>query len=263
MKGIGKESGGLYHLPATLQCEETKGKSVVMMTQSSNADQLLWHSRLGHPSMKVMKHLFMDRHLSVSSDCSKCSICPLAKQTRLPFPLSMSRALGVFDLIHLDVWGPYKTPTHNDFRFFLTIVDDHSRVCWVYLLRLKSEVFPILRSFLMLIRTQFNKHVKRLRTDNGSEFFSTECCDLLKALGVIPESSCPYTPQQNGVVKRKHRHILEVARAVRFQANLPIRFWGECVLSAAYLINRLPTPVLKGKSPYEHVMTLSSVQYFF
>lgn len=80
----------------------------------SDSDQILWHNRLGHPSIKVLQHMFIDKHFS-----------------DVPFPLSISRAQVVFDLIHLDVWGPYKVPTHNGYRFFLTIVDDYSRMCWL------------------------------------------------------------------------------------------------------------------------------------
>lgn len=102
-----------------------------------------------------------------------------------------------------------------------------------------------------MIRTQFASTVKIFRSDNGSEFFNNDCKIMFESTWTIHQSSCPHTPQQNGVVERKHRHILEVARVLRFQGSIPIRFWGECVLTAVYLINKLPTPMLKGKSPYE------------
>jgi len=90
-----------------------------------------------------------------------------------------------------------------------------------------------------------------IRTNNGAEFFSKECTNFLLQSGIGHQSSCPHTPQQNRVVERRHRHILEVARALRFQGHLPLHFWGDCVLTAIYLINRLPSTVLAGKSPYE------------
>lgn len=122
---------------------------------------MLWHMRMGHPSFKVLRQLF-----SVNKDAdmlvhNSCSVCPLAKQTRIPFPTSVSRASSPFDLIHLDAWGPYRYPTHNRFRFFLTIVDDNSRMVWLFLLKFKSDVFGILKSFFALVENQFSRQIKK------------------------------------------------------------------------------------------------------
>ncbi|XP_026445322.1 uncharacterized protein LOC113345883 [Papaver somniferum] len=96
---------------------------------------------------------------------------------------------------------------------------------------------------------KFDKEIKNVRSDNGTEFNTLR--GYFKTNAIIFETSCIGTPQQNGRVERKHQHIMNVARAVRFQANLPIQFSGECALTAAYLINRTPTPLLNNKSPYE------------
>lgn len=80
---------------------------------------------------------------------------------------------------------------------------------------------------------------------------NTQCTELFVALGIIHQKSCAYTPQQNEITERKHRHILEVTKALRFQAGIPIKYWGLCVKDVVYLINRLPSHVLKNKTPYE------------
>ena len=91
-----------------------------------------------------------------------------------------------------------------------------------------------------------------IRSNNALELSkSYEVLEFFANTGITHQTSCVQTPQQNGVVERKHKHLLEVSRALLFQSSLPIKYWGECVLTATYLINRMPTKLLKGKTPYE------------
>ncbi|GKC15714.1 putative RNA-directed DNA polymerase [Tanacetum coccineum] len=92
-----------------------------------------------------------------------------------------------------------------------------------------------------MIEVQFDKQIKRVRCDNGGEFTSNDMLEFYNEKGILLETTCPHTPQQNGVVERKHRHLLETARALRIGANLSKRFWGECILTEAHVINRLPS----------------------
>nr|KYP44849.1 Copia protein [Cajanus cajan] len=102
-----------------------------------------------------------------------------------------------------------------------------------------------------MVQTQLNSMVKRVQTDIGIEFVSTHLHSFFENRGIIQQLSCTYTPQQNGRVERHHRHILNVARALRFNGHFPIDLCGECILLAAHLVNQTPTKFLNGKCPYE------------
>ena len=102
-----------------------------------------------------------------------------------------------------------------------------------------------------MIKTQFQTTIQIFRTDNGREYFNNILNRYLSSEGIIHQSSCPNTPQQNGVSERKNRHLLDVARALMYTTNVPYHFWGEAVLTAAYLINRMPSRVLEFQTPCE------------
>ncbi|KAI3830073.1 hypothetical protein L1987_04206 [Smallanthus sonchifolius] len=211
----------------------------------------LWHTRLGHPSNQVLNVLQQSLGITFPKESIPCDVCHKAKQSRIPFPLSEHKTKSVGELVHLDLWGPYKIASREGYKYFLTIVDDYSRAVWVYLLKNKDEVFCSFQSFFNLIQNQFEKTIKMCRTDNGTEFINNQMIGFLNSKGILHQTSCTYTPQQNGIVERKHRHLLNVARALLFQGGIPISFWSDCVLTAVYLINRTPSSVLSGKSPYE------------
>jgi len=210
--------------------------------------ETLWYFRLRHVSNKcidVIKNKFP------FVKCSKffvCDVCHFAKQTRLHFPLSTSKSKKCFDLIHVDLWGPYSIPSIHGHKYFFTIVDDYSRYTWIFLLKQKFEVVKILENFVNFVQTQFETTIKTIRSDNETEFFMT---NFFANKGIIYQTSCVNTPQQNSIVERKHGHILNVARALMIQSHLPKIYWSYSVIHVAHIINMLPTPVLNDFSPHE------------
>ena len=138
------------------------------------------------------------------------------------------------------------------------------RFVWTFLLTQKSEVPTVMSQFFSTILTQFSKKIKMMRSDNAPEFNLTS---LLSTYGTISQHSCVETPQQNARVERKHQHLLNVARSLLFQSHLPMEFWGECILTASFLINRLPSYVLPNKlTPFQLLFnkppTYSSLKVF-
>jgi hypothetical protein len=210
-------------------------------------DSDTWHARLGHPTNKVLQTI-TNKFPNVKSvfDFS-CDTFHLGKQSRLPFPNNNHKTKSVFSLLHIDIWGPLHIDCIYSHKYFLTIVDDHSHHTWVHLMKAKSETRGLLRNFIAYVQTQFNTFVKAIWSDNGLEF---NMYDFYAEHGILHQISCVETPQQNSVVERKHRHILNVARCILFNSNIPRSYWFYAISHAIQLINHLLSPSLGNLSPY-------------
>lgn len=234
--GIARCSDGLYVLDS-----HNVGVNIVVPSNTVCKNNL-WHIRFGHlfaNRLSVMK----DKHCYIQyKNFDDCAVCHMAKQKKLPFPNSFSHADRSFDLIHVDIWGPCSYSSLDGDRYFLTIVDDCTRFTWIYLMKNKAETRVHLVNFVAYIKTQFSKTIKIIRSDNGPEF---NMINFFNTEGIVHQTSCVETPEQNGIVERKHQHILNVTRALIFQANIPMSFWNYAVIYAVFLINHIPTPISK------------------
>ena len=186
-----------------------------------------------------------------------CDICEYAKHTRgVSFPISNKRSSSPFFLIHNDIWGPSTIPNISGSRWFVTFIDDCTRVSWIYLLKNKSDVSHIFPVFFTMVQNQFGTKIKKICSDNASDYFNQILSQWFQKEGIIHESSCINIPQQNGVAKRKNRHLLECTRALLFQQNVPKSYQGEVVLTSTYVKNRIPSRVLGRKSPLKTLSQL-------
>ncbi|KAK9119163.1 hypothetical protein Scep_017256 [Stephania cephalantha] len=215
----------------------------------------LWHKRLGHFNHKAVMTLQKKNMVQgfpyLELDIRDCIACQQGKQTRLPFKQATWRATEKLKLIHTDVFGPYNTPSLNGSKYFLIFIDDYSRMCWIYFLRFKAEVAGVFWKFKQWIETQSGHKIQVLRSDNGKEYTSNQFNLFCEEAGIEHQLIAPYTPQQNGVSEKKNRTIMEMARCLMCEKNLPSEYWAEASHTAVFLLNRLPIKAVVGRTPYE------------
>ncbi|KAL8108292.1 hypothetical protein AgCh_024661 [Apium graveolens] len=248
---LGRLNSGLYTADSLQSSSCISSLSAAFTSCSSAIDQAkLWHTRMGHLLFSQLKIIQPDCDIKSCKDHIICSIFPLARQCRLPFSHSSIKTSVVLELLHIDVWGPYKVKTHSNCNQFLTIVDDYSRYTWVHLLQHKSDVPAVFANFVAYAEKQFNGKVLCVRSDNALELTEGTLKAFYLQKGIINQTTCSYTPQQNGVVEHKHRHLLETARALFFQSKVPEKYWGECIICVAYLINMMPLQSIGNLTPY-------------
>jgi hypothetical protein len=206
---------------------------------------------LGHPAFRICFNVLSIFNLPVSSNNQllTCSACHMSKSKQLHFSLSSTRVNHPLELIYTDVWGPAPMFSTNGNKFYVSFLDAYSRYTWLFPISHKSDVCSIFLQFQKYVERFFNSKIKIIQSDWGGEYRSLN--KILTNLGISHRLSCPHTHQQNGAVERKHRHIVETGLALLSHAHVPFEYWEQAFQTACYLINRMPTPLLKNSSSYE------------
>jgi len=241
--GKGVTKGDLYMLEELTSVPDYSCSFTSASLLNKNA---LWHARVGHPHVKAL-NLMVPGVVFENKDCEACI---LGKHCRTVFQKSTTVYDNCFDLIHSDVWTA-PCLSRDSYKYFVTFIDEKSKYTWLTLIQTKDRVLDAFRNFQTYVTNHYHAKFKILRSDNGGEYTSNAFKQHLSQYGILHQTSCPYTPQQNGVAERKNRHLMEVARSMMFHTSVPKRFWSDAVISACYLINRIPTKILEDQSPYE------------
>ncbi|MCO5571578.1 hypothetical protein L7F22_025322 [Adiantum nelumboides] len=189
---------------------------------------------------------------TVRSPTGICEPCQLGKQHRVAFPKEAStRASAPLALVHTDLCGPMSTSSLSGLCYMLVLVDDFSRYTWVSFLKLRSEAFGSIRDWKAMVEKEKDLKVKSIRSDRGGEFLSENFARWCKSEGIRRQLTTPYTPSQNGVVERKNKTIMEMARAMLAHASLPRSYWAEACNTAVYIQNCSPTHALQDMTPFQ------------
>lgn len=218
-------------------------------TQNNELD--LWHRRLGHLNISDTIKLGNSNVVTGMPNLDRkgsslCEPCLRGKQTRLPFhEFEGARSSRPLELIHTDVVGPITPAAHDGKRFMVTFIDDRTHFSVVYIIERKSEVFGLFKEYMAMATTHFERKMARIRFDNGGEYISNEFKAFCRDNGIRMEYTVPETPEQNGVAERFNRTLLDKARSMVEESNLPKSFWSEALLTANYVTNRSPTRALK------------------
>ncbi|GMI65053.1 hypothetical protein HRI_000174600 [Hibiscus trionum] len=285
----GSEANGLYKLDMSLSGHLSKNKSVAQSQNLLSFNKVVntaavsspkyslssvklcnkfsldvWHSRLGHPSSSVLHQVLKSCNIPFNSNkdqnaISLCQACQLGKAHKLPFSDFVTTYSAPLQLVVADVWGPAPMLS-SGYKYYVAFTDVFSRYTWLYFLKYKSQVNEAFVQFHLQVERQLGVQLKIFQSDGGGEFAALKSYFL--SHGIVHRLSCPHTSEQNGLVERKHRQIVEVGLTLLAQASVPLKYWQDAFSTAIFLINRLPSSALSGISPYQ-ALFLQKPDYTF
>ena len=228
-----------------------------LLSKASVDEGWLWHKRLSHLSFKAMNELVKKDlvrgipKLDYSKD-GLCDACQKGKQRKASFKSkSMSSVDQPLQLLHMDLFGPVNVLSISKKKYCLVIIDDFSKFSWTFFLHSKDEAGEVIINHIKIVNNNPLLKVMRIRSDNGTEFKNSVIREFCEEEGIIQEFSAPRTPQQNGVVERKNRTLIEAARTMLEESKLPTYFWAEAVNTACYTQNISLVNQAKGMTSYQ------------
>ena len=242
--------GSLYQLNHKPNHEQAS------FAEKADTKEDIWHKRFGHLGIGSLQKLAREElvdgfDFDATRKLTFCESCPQGKQHRTKFSSSSRRAEEPLDLVHSDLCGKMNEKSLSGAEYFLSFIDDKTRYVWVYFLKSKDQVFEKFLEWKTMVEKSTGRKLKAIRTDNGGEFTSKEFEAHLTTEGVRHEVTIPKNPEQNGVAERMNRTLVETARSILVNANLPHRFWAEALSTATFLRNRSPTKAVCGMTPHE------------
>ncbi|KAI7703162.1 hypothetical protein KC353_g14273 [Hortaea werneckii] len=266
--GYAPPAGGLFMLRAR------RTMATVALAAPGPTSLDVWHRRMGHlgyDSVKRLTELSDGLKLTdAKQQTPYCESCSLSKSQKIYRTSDDCRAKGVFELIHSDIVGPVTPTGYDGSRYYVSFVDDCTRLSRVYVLKEKSQLMSRLKDFYQWCLAQRGVRIKRIRSDNGKEYDNGPLKAWMADKGIQWEPSVPYSPEQNGLAERTQRTITDKARAMIADSGLDKSLWTELVMTSNYLRNRSPSKAI-GKTPYEafvgakpslgHLRTVGSVTY--
>nr|GEV19674.1 hypothetical protein [Tanacetum cinerariifolium] len=242
----------------TINLHEMASRSpICLMARASSTKSWLWHQRLSHLNFDTINDLakkdlvtgfpkfkYHKEHL-----CSSCEQGKSKRASHPPKPVPNSRQR--LHLLHMDLCGPVIIASIYGKRYVLVIVDDYSHYTWVQFLRSKDEAPEVIKTFLKRISILFQSPVIIIRTDKGTEFKNQVLKEYFDCVGISHQVSYVRTPQQNGVVERRNRTLVEAARTMLIFSCAPLFLWAEAIDTACFTQNRSIIHCRFNKTPYE------------
>jgi len=236
----------VYRMWTTIDKPVFKSNNKVCDSLTKIDDKMqLWHRRLGHFYIEKLKSKLQNIEIKES-----CQICTSSKLQNKPYYPSNNRATEPFELIHMDTVTIDKSSMYKN-KYILTILDDYTRYGWVIFTNSKDKIFNSFLKWYKKVKNIFNKTIKYIRTDNGTEFKNSQFNDFCNNEGIIQQFTVPYNPQQNGRSERFNRTLINSAKAILKEAKLNGQFWEDAVSTANYIHNRIPHNSIDQQVPYE------------